>query len=1032
MATSLRMWSRLGVTLAVFLGLLCSISGDRIFSAKQNAAAKIDPKLFQGLRYRNIGPHRGGRVTAVAGHRKQPHTFYMGATGGGVWKTTDAGQNWENISDGFFETASIGAIAVAESDPNVIYAGTGSAAIRSNVILGRGVYKSTDAGKTWTHAGLRDAGQIGSVRVDPRDANVAFVAALGQPFGSNAERGVFRTRDGGKTWKKILFINERTGAVSLAMNPTDPNEIYAGAWRAERKPWTIISGGPALECGIYKTTDGGETWKHLSAGLPKGLIGKIDIDISAADPKRVYAIMEASDGASGVYRSDDAGASWSVINKTAGLIARPFYYTYIDVDPKNPDTVYVNNLRFYKSTDGGKTFSAISTPHGDNHGMWINPDNPEIFIQSNDGGANVTLNGGRSWSTIYNQPTAEIYQIAVDNQFPYRVYGAQQDNTTVIAPSLSPSDDRVDDPVQLWRQGPGCETGPILPHPRNPNIVYGVCKGEFYRANLETGQTASYWVYPQNRYGHNPKDIRYRFQRVSPMEISPHDPRVIYHCSHVVHRSMDEGVTWEVISPDLTANEPDKQAPSGEPITRDITGEEVYSTIYAFRESTLEPGVLWAGANDGPVSVSRDNGKTWKRVTPQGLPSGGRVQNIEPSPHRKGSAYVAVYRYLLNDWQPYIYLTNDYGATWTRLTDGKNGIPADYPTRVVREDPDREGLLYAGTEFGMFISFDNGMRWQSFQLNLPITPVTDIRVFRQDLAIATMGRSFWILDNVTPLHQITDAVVASAAHLFEPRAAYRARYAAMGGPGSPEYPPAGAHVDYYLAKEPAGELKLEVSDENGKVVRTISSQAGQAGQAGRAGGPGGRGAAMGGDEEMRGPRFGLAMSRTLPKQVGSNRFTWDLRYDGGGPLVVPGKYKFKLYSEGWSQTQTLEVRLDPRLEKDGVTVADLQEQLQLLLKIRETTVEARRVAQQLDEAIKRLGSQNEAADRVAKLQAVRARLVTAPGPYPQPMLIDQFGGLSQMAGGADRRVGRSALEYFDVLKEQLAAIKTEVSRLLSE
>jgi hypothetical protein len=431
------------------------------------------------------------------------------------------------------------------------------------------------------------------------------------------------------------------------------------------------------------------------------------------------------------------------------------------------------------------------------------------------------------------------------------------------------------------------------------------------------------------------------------------------------------------------------------------------------------------------VHVSRDNGKTWRKVTPQGLPQGGRVQNIEPSPHRKGSAYVAIYRYLIDDWQPYIYLTNDYGATWTRLTDGRNGIPANYTTRVVREDPDREGLLYAGTDFGMFISFDNGKRWQSFQLNLPVTPVTDIRVHRQDLAVSTMGRSFWILDNVTPLHQIADATQASAAHLFKPRAAYRMRYPAMSGPGSPEYPPAGAHVDYYLATEPAGELNLEVSDESGKVVRTISSRAANQ-RAGQAPGQGERGAMSGGEEEMRGPRSGPSLPRTLPKKAGSNRFTWDLRYDGGGPLVAPGRYQLKLSGEGWSLTQSLEVRIDPRLEKDGVTVADLQEQLQLLLKIREMTGEARRAAQQLDEAIKRLGSQNSAADRIAKLQAIRARLITAPGPYPQPMLIDQLSSLSQMAGAADRRVGRSALEYFDVLKDQLAAIKTDVSRLLAE
>lgn len=1024
MATLFRLRLGFGLMLAVVFGLLLSTRGDAVLSMPSGpqSVSKVDAKLFQALRYRSIGPARGGRVTAVAGHRRQPHTFYMGATGGGVWKSTDAGQSWQNVSDGFFETASIGAIAVAESDPNVIYVGTGSAAIRSNVIQGKGVYKSTDAGKTWTHIGLREVGQIGSVKVDPRDANVAFVAALGQPFGANAERGVFRTKDGGKSWQKVLFINDRTGVVSLAMNPANPSELYAGSWQAVRKPWTIVSGGPAAECGIYKSTDGGETWRHLDNGLPKGLIGKVGLDISAADPKRVYALMEASEGQGGVYRSDDSGASWTLINKTGGLIARPFYYTYINADQKNADVVYVNNLGFYKSTDAGKSFRPMSTPHGDNQGMWINPDNPEIFIQSNDGGANVTLNGGRTWSTIYNQPTAEIYAVAVDNQFPYLVYGAQQDNTTLIVPSLPSTMERADDPIQLWKTGPGCETGPIMPSPLNPNIVYGACKGEFYRTNFETGQTVSYWVHPQNRYGHNPKDILYRFQRVSPIEVSPHNPRVLYHCSHVVHRSTDEGVTWQVVSPDLTANEPDKQVISGEPITRDITGEEVYSTIYAFRESRLEAGVLWSGANDGPVHVSRDNGKSWKNVTPKGLPPGGRVQNIEPSPHRKGSAYIAVYRYLLNDWQPYIYSTNDYGATWMRLTDGKNGIPANFPTRVVREDPDREGLLYAGTEFGMFISFDNGKNWQSFQQNLPVTPVTDIQVHRKDLVLSTMGRAFWIMDDVSPLHQMTDAVAASAATLFKPAAAIRTRRAGGGRPGaSPEYPAPAAQIDFVLAAEPAGELKLEILGEGDKVIRTVTSRAGQAA-------PAGRGVMQGDEDEMRGPRFGGAAA-SLTKRAGHNRFAWDFRYDGFGPLALPGKYKVRLSADSWNQTVPLEVTLDPRLAKDGVTVADLKEQLDLLLGVRDLSTEARRTLQSIDAAIQKAAGQDA---KVKALQALRSQLATAQITYPQPMLIDQLGSLSRMAGSADRKVGRSTIEYLEVLKKRLTEIKNEVRTLAPE
>ena len=994
--------------------------------AQPASTPRLDPGLLAELRFRSVGPHRGGRVTAVAGHRRQPTTFYMGATGGGVWKSTDSGVTWLNVSDGYFATASIGAIDVAESNPDVVFVGTGSAAIRSNVIQGRGVYRSADAGKTWTFAGLREVGQIGALKIHPKDPDVAYVAALGQPFGPNPERGVFKTVDGGKSWKKVLFINDRTGVVSLAMNPARPDEIYAGAWRAERRPWTIVSGGPASEGGVYKTTDGGATWTHLAKGLPSTLVGKVGVDVAPSNPKRVYAILEAPGDEAGVYRSDDAGASWQQVSSQPSLIARPFYYTYVDVDPRDENVVYVNNLSFWKSTDGGREWAALPTPHGDNHGMWINPDDPRIFIQSNDGGANVTTDGGRTWSTQLNQPTAEIYQVAVDNQFPYRLYGAQQDNTTVIVPSLPATALGVDAPVQTWMQGPGCETGPIAPRRDDPTIVYGACKGEFSRMNLKVGQEQARWVHPQNRYGHASRDIKYRFQRVSPLETSPHDPNVVYYCSHVVHRTKDEGVTWEAISPDLTANEPDKQGISGEPITRDITGEEVYSTIYAFRESPLEKGVLWAGANDGPVHVSRDDGKTWSQVTPPDLPPGGRVQNIEVSPHRRGSAYIAVYRYLLDDWQPYVYRTDDYGATWTRLTDGTNGIPADYPTRVVREDPDREGLLYAGTEFGLFVSFDNGASWQGFQQNLPVTPVTDIRVHERDLVLSTMGRGFWILDNVTPLHLAASALAAGAppavwvSGVLAPRLAWRTRHQAMGTrPDEPQYPAPGASIDYYLA--PAAKeanLRLEILGADGQVIRTFVPNPGTT-----------VGGAMAAASARRRGQAPVRLS-TSP---GLHRISWDLRHEPAagagtpGPLALPGKYTVRFTVGETVETKALEVRLDPRVVADGVTQADLEEQFRLLVRIGESRARARALAARAGELLERSSAAgNERAAGAAR--AVLAQLVTAGGPYPQPMLIDQLSGVQRMADSADTKVGRSAFEFLEELNDRLSALESDLSR----
>ena len=994
------------------MALLLTAAG-RPSLAQTRESSAVPTSLYQDLRYRSVGPHRGGRVTSVAGVRTQPNTFYMGTTGGGVFKTTNYGLSWEPITDGQIATGSIGAIDVSDSNPGVVYVGTGSDGIRSNIIIGKGVYKSTDAGKSWAFTGLKEAGQIGAVVIHPTDPNTVLVAAIGNPFGPNPERGVFRTRDGGATWQKVLFISERTGFASLAINWSNPNEIYAGAWRAERKPWTIISGGPSAEGGIYKSTDGGDNWNRLTAGLPQNLIGKIDIDTARSKPGVVYALIEAPGSEGGVYRSDDAGLSWRITSSEASLRVRPFYFNNIDVNPKNENEVWVNSLNLMKLTDGGKVWGQVRVPHGDNHGMWFNPDNPNIAVQCNDGGANVTQDGGRSWSSIMNQPTAEIYMVDVDEQFPYRIYGPQQDNSTLIVHSRPPFA-WGPEPEQTWTQGPGCETGQMRPHPSG-RIIYGVCKGEFGRYSLDTGQEKHYWVYPQNRYGHNPKDMKYRFVRQSPIEVSPHDPRIVYHGSQYLHRTTNDGVTWETISPDLTANEPDKQVISGEPITRDITGEEVYSALYAIKESRSERGVIWTGSNDGPVYVTRDAGKTWKNVTPKNLPPGGRIQNIEDSPHRKGSAYIAAYRYLLNDWQPYIYVTNDYGATWTRLTDGSNGIPADWPTRVVREDPDREGLLYAGTEFGMFVSFDNGRRWQPLQQNLPVTPVTDIKVHRKDLVLSTMGRAFWIMDNITPLQQIAASRFDQSArgYLFQPREGYRMRHASSAASATaPEYPTPGAQLDYYFASAPAEDVRIEITDAAGRTVRAYTSAVpGQTGEGGQG---------------MRGPRAGAAAA-TPTKRAGLNRFVWDLRHSGPeaggpGPLAVPGKYQVKVSAGDWNESRWLEVKIDPRVTADGVTQADLQEQLDISLKVRDAINEARRLGTRIRQARERVKGDPEASKKV---QALFERVITAVGVYPQPMLIDQFLNIARMIGQADQKVGRDAFIRYDDLMKEMAAIKSE-------
>jgi len=1054
---------------------------ERRLHAQASGNVLINPIAYQDLRWRSIGPHRGGRSTAAVGVRTQPNVFYMGATGGGVWKTENYGITWVPVSDGQIATGSIGAIDVSDSSPNVVYAGTGSEAIRSNVILGRGVYKSTDAGRTWQFAGLKDVGQIGQLKVHPKNPDIVYVAAIGNPFGWGPERGVYRTKDGGKTWQKVLFINEQTGAVSVAINWSNPNEIYAGAWRGQRKPWTIISGGPASEGGVYKTTDGGDHWTRIGNGFPDDLIGKVWVDVAQSNPKVVYAQIEAKGAKGGLYRTSDGGSSWTLVNSSQRLRARPFYFNKVFVSPKDENEVYVTELGFHRSTDGGKTFVEVNTPHGDNHIVWINPDNPNILIETNDGGANITQDRGRSWSTQMNQPTAELYMLDADEQFPYRIYAPQQDNSTYYVANVPPFAWPIDEPTQTWFQASGCESGQIRVTP-DGKTIYGDCKGEFGRYNVETGQEQHYWIYPQQRYGKNPKDMRYRFVRQAPIEIDAHNPKIVYHGSQYVHKTIDGGIHWTRFSPDVTANTLEGQVTSGEPITRDMTGEEVYAALYSMRSSRLDPNVFWTGSNDGPVFVTKDNGKTWKNVTPRDLPPGGRVHTIEDSPHRRGSAYVSVYRMYLDDFKPYLYMTNDFGEHWTLLTDGSNGIPANQPMHVVREDPEQEGLLYAGTLEGAYVSFDQGKHWQPLQQNLPATPVTDLKVHHGDLLASTMGRSFWIMDDVAPLRQLAASVTRSArprptdnpqaaaadtrvrpktagndvtlasmqatappkpveadprvgraaaaravikpfepnasVFLFTPASTYRTRYVPISGrPDMPEYPPVGARIDYFLASPsgPGGDIKLEILDASGKVVRSYTSES-------RGGGAGaGRG----------GGRRGGGLPSTLPIKPGMNRFVWDLRYPGGpaggggdmegggfgggGPFAAPGPYRARLTAGGVTKTESFTVKIDPRVAKDGVTVADLAEQTKFALKVRDLLAEARQLAARVRQAI------DAKRGDPAKLGSLLDRLVTKSGPYEDQMFIDQVSNVNREINQADQKIGASAYErYTDLMKEWTA------------
>lgn len=927
------------------------------------------PDLLKALQYRSIGPYRGGRSAAVAGVPSQPFVYYYGATGGGVWKSADGGINWGSVSDGsVFGTGSVGAIAVADSDPNTIYVGMGESPIRGNVSHGDGVYKSNDAGKTWKRVGLEDTRQIPRIRIHPKNPDLVYVAALGHVFGPNEQRGVFRSKDGGKTWEKILNRGNKAGAIDLILDSTNPNILYAGFWEVYRKPWTLESGGPGS--GIFKSTDGGDTWDELTRnpGLPKGMIGKVGITVSPANPERIWAIVEAEDG--GVFRSDNGGATWTRVNEERRLRQRAWYYTRIYADPKNVETVYVLNTGFYRSNDGGRTYTGISVPHGDNHDLWIAPDDPSRMIESNDGGANVSFNGGRSW-TDQDQPTAQFYRVALDNDFPYNIYGAQQDNSTVrIASRTSGGGITTSD----WFDVGGGESGWIAPSPKDSNIVFaGSYGGLTTRYDHRSGQERNVSPYPNNPMGSGADVLKYRFQWNFPIVFSPHDANALYAAANVLFKSTDEGGSWQVISPDLTRNDKSKQGASGGPITKDNTSVEYYATIFAMMESPLQAGTIWTGSDDGVVSLSRDGGKTWSNVTPPTnvMPEWIQINSLEASPHDPATAYLAATMYKWDDNKPYLYKTSDYGKTWKKIT---NGIPETTFTRVIREDPNKRGLLYAGTETGMYVSFDNGERWQSLQLNLPVVPITDLAIHKREseLVVATQGRAFWILDDLNLLHQMMESGGLGAAaetKLYKPKESYRL----PGGGGFPPGPtatvgrnPASGVVVYYSLKaKSAGDVELEFLDATGKSIRKFSSRARRPGEGAPAGPPAGEGGGFGGG----------GAPPPVPVEVGLNRFVWDTRHadavrfpgmilwagETRGPKLAPGTYQVKLNVDGKTLSQNFEIKSDPRL---NTALGDYAKQVELGMKIRDklsethnAIIQIRDVRKQVEDLLKRVADQ---------------------------------------------------------------------------
>jgi photosystem II stability/assembly factor-like uncharacterized protein len=962
-------------------------------------AQSIDSSLLDGMEYRLVGPYRGGRSAAVTGVRGQRQTFYMGATGGGVWKTQDGGQTWQNVSDGFFG-GSIGAVAVSEWDPNVVYVGGGEVTIRGNVSHGSGMWKSVDAGKTWSSIGLSDSRHIPRIRIHPRNPDLVYAAVLGHLFGPNEERGVYRSKDGGATWERILFVSNEAGAVDLNMDPTNPRVLYAAFWNVDRTPYSLNSGGPGS--GLWKSTDGGDTWDELTGkdnGLPTGTLGIIGVTVSPVNPERIWAIVEAAKG--GVFRSDDGGESWKKINSERKLRQRAWYYTRIYADTQNEDIVYVLNVQFWRSKDGGKSYDRISTPHGDHHDFWIDPDDADRVVVADDGGAQVSFDAGANFTPYNNQPTAQFYRVVTDNHFPYRIYGGQQDNSTV----------RIDHTTngrseRSWESTAGGESAWIAPHPEDPDIVYGGSyDGYLTRRNHRTGERRNVNAWPDNPMGHGAEDYRYRFQWNFPIKFSIHDSNIIYTGANVLFRSKNEGQSWDAISPDLTRNDPETLKSSGGPLTQDNTSVEYYATIFTFAEGS-EEGVIWTGSDDGLIYLTRDGGENWENVTPdiKIMPEWMLINDMVVDPFEPGGIYVAGTRYKSDDFAPYLYHTTDYGEHWTKITDG---IESSHFTRTIQPDPERRGLLYAGTENGMYISFDDGANWQSFQQNLPIVPVTDLEWKDNDLVVATQGRAFWILEDLTPLHRVQKGDESRAAVLYPSAPTYRISQFRGGG---------GVKLRYFFGSLPdSSATTLRILQADSTIIKSYTAK------------------------------------EKLSLEEGLNTFSWNMRYPnaedfdgrvtwaGGitGPRAVPGTYMARLITGEDSTSVEFEILQDPR---SSSSLEDLLTQFDFLIGVRDKLSEVHTAIKRIRsirKAIKgvesRIPEGNELADSikavakpiVAEITEIEKALYqtknrSGQDPLNFPIrLNDKLAGVGSAASEGDYRPTDQAYAVRDLLIEQI-------------